>query len=645
MLVEMLQNVFPSPRRKQVILATILVYTLMSISIVTAYSSSKTYLQLTIKLTEGINVLILTAFVLLNLTLLWQTVTWLLFGELRLIEQEHIFERIPFTVINLIIVTSMFDDFQLANMLVLAAALIILKIYHWILADRLEPLLQRANATTRLGDIAFSPYILNLAIFGVVDFLIVRHFWSKYYVGTGIATHFFSRDEGGRRVFKWQNVLANLGAAPMQTPSSSHRRLMLLFGTEFCVVFLDLINLVMHTVLDVYEFYVVQTPHITHTRVDVGVDADTEGEELEEEEEDTPHSDGLEGKFLYEKIIDLVTRLAKAVVHTVMIFSLQFMILKDLIWDFLSIYQNAISLWKIYKNNKQLDAKLPNVTVHDLKDHENICIVCMDDLVRLGSSKTMNPREVKQDGSKTMLTQQDIDSMSKHRKPKKLPCGHMLHLSCLKNWMERSQTCPICRLAVFDEKGNVKPFVIQTNTPPEDTTRTAEVSGGNSSAEDSGEARPRPRRTSAYSHHRTSSSNNNDILINDGGLEERRRSLSSTYSAATTATTTATAISRMISETQSFPPGTNADSEESEPATPLTDASFKWYTFPIKLVNEDNKDGSTTIVSTAQEVTTPGNPEAGLTRRRVPGIDLRVEIRPRARDSLVVVPSSKIHEV
>lgn len=640
MLVEMLQNVFPSPRRKQVILATIAVYTLMSISIVTAYSSSKTYLQLTIKLTEGINVLILTAFVLLNLTLLWQTVTWLLFGELRLIEQEHIFERIPFTVINLIIVTSMFDDFQLANMLVLAAALIILKIYHWILADRLEPLLQRANATTQLRDITFSPYILNLAIFGVVDFLIVRHFWSKYYIGTGIATHFFSRDEGGRRVFKWQNVLANLGT-PIQTPSGSHRRLMLLFGTEFCVVFLDLINLVMHTALDICEFYVVQTPHISHTRVDVGADADTEGEE-----EDTPHSDGLEGKFLYEKIIDLVTRLAKAVVHTVMIFSLQFMILKDLIWDFLSIYQNAISLWKIYKNNKQLDAKLPNVTVHDLKDHDNICIVCMDDLVKLGSSKTVNPKEVKQDGSKTLLTQQDIDSMSKHKKPKKLPCGHMLHLSCLKNWMERSQTCPICRLAVFDEKGNVKPFVIQTNTPPEDITRTAEGSGGNNSAENSGEARSRPRRTSTYSHHPTSSSNNNndaDIILNDDGLEERRRSLSSTYSAATTATTAV--ISRILSETHSSPPGTNADSEATEPATPLTDASFKWYTFPIKLINEDSKDGSTTIVSTAQELATSENREVGSTRRRVSGIDLRVEVRPRAKDSMVVVPSSKIHEV
>ena len=32
---------------------------------------------------------------------------------------------------------------------------------------------------------------------------------------------------------------------------------------------------------------------------------------------------------------------------------------------------------------------------------------------------------------------------------KKLSCGHVFHLSCLQSWLERQQTCPICRTRIF----------------------------------------------------------------------------------------------------------------------------------------------------------------------------------------------------
>ena len=34
-------------------------------------------------------------------------------------------------------------------------------------------------------------------------------------------------------------------------------------------------------------------------------------------------------------------------------------------------------------------------------------------------------------------------------RPKKLPCGHVLHFSCLRSWLERQQNCPTCRQPVL----------------------------------------------------------------------------------------------------------------------------------------------------------------------------------------------------
>lgn len=28
---------------------------------------------------------------------------------------------------------------------------------------------------------------------------------------------------------------------------------------------------------------------------------------------------------------------------------------------------------------------------------------------------------------------------------KKLPCGHLFHVHCLRSWLERQHTCPTCR--------------------------------------------------------------------------------------------------------------------------------------------------------------------------------------------------------
>ena len=51
---------------------------------------------------------------------------------------------------------------------------------------------------------------------------------------------------------------------------------------------------------------------------------------------------------------------------------------------------------------------------------------------------------VPQDSSNPATTSSD----ERHR-PKKLPCGHVLHFACLRSWLERQQNCPTCRAPVL----------------------------------------------------------------------------------------------------------------------------------------------------------------------------------------------------
>ena len=58
----------------------------------------------------------------------------------------------------------------------------------------------------------------------------------------------------------------------------------------------------------------------------------------------------------------------------------------------------------------------PDATAEELEAGDNVCIIC---------------REVMADGCK------------------KLPCNHIFHVSCLRSWFLRQQTCPTCRMDIL----------------------------------------------------------------------------------------------------------------------------------------------------------------------------------------------------
>ncbi len=70
--------------------------------------------------------------------------------------------------------------------------------------------------------------------------------------------------------------------------------------------------------------------------------------------------------------------------------------------------------------------KYADATEEDLA-RENTCIICREDM------HVFDPND---------------PAHIERTRPKKLPCGHILHLGCLKSWMERQQVCPTCRRSV-----------------------------------------------------------------------------------------------------------------------------------------------------------------------------------------------------
>uniref|UniRef100_T1KFH9 RING-type E3 ubiquitin transferase n=1 Tax=Tetranychus urticae TaxID=32264 RepID=T1KFH9_TETUR len=67
---------------------------------------------------------------------------------------------------------------------------------------------------------------------------------------------------------------------------------------------------------------------------------------------------------------------------------------------------------------RNMNTLYPNATAEDLANNDNVCIICREEMTGNGSAK-------------------------------KLPCNHIFHVSCLRSWFQRQQTCPTCRMDVL----------------------------------------------------------------------------------------------------------------------------------------------------------------------------------------------------
>lgn len=88
-----------------------------------------------------------------------------------------------------------------------------------------------------------------------------------------------------------------------------------------------------------------------------------------------------------------------------------------------------------------MNAKYPDATAEDLA-RDCTCIICREEMRPWQAPNV--PPEAAPGAQRAVRT-----SMDERQRPKKLPCGHILHFGCLRSWLERQQVCPTCRASVL----------------------------------------------------------------------------------------------------------------------------------------------------------------------------------------------------
>lgn len=86
---------------------------------------------------------------------------------------------------------------------------------------------------------------------------------------------------------------------------------------------------------------------------------------------------------------------------------------------FSSFTKRLENLMKYRKAMKYIE-KFENATPEELENCHNICSICRESM----------------------------------EEAKKLPCGHIFHLVCLREWFEHQQSCPLCMAHIFNENNN-----------------------------------------------------------------------------------------------------------------------------------------------------------------------------------------------
>ncbi|KRZ28569.1 E3 ubiquitin-protein ligase synoviolin B [Trichinella pseudospiralis] len=94
---------------------------------------------------------------------------------------------------------------------------------------------------------------------------------------------------------------------------------------------------------------------------------------------------------------------------------------------------------------RNMNSLYPDVTAEDLSRGDCVCIICREDITE---------------------------------RAKKLPCNHIFHISCLRSWFQRQQTCPICRLNVLQLRQTER----QQQPQQQQQQQTANIAGASTTA-------------------------------------------------------------------------------------------------------------------------------------------------------------------
>lgn len=121
-------------------------------------------------------------------------------------------------------------------------------------------------------------------------------------------------------------------------------------------------------------------------------------------------------------------------------------ILRDLFLTARSFVKRLTAFVKYRRATRDM-ARYPDATVEEIQ-REDTCIICREEMTPWSVTNPTETIAGATNGENQAAHARPSHLVNERMRPKRLPCGHVLHLGCLKSWLERQQVCPTCRRPV-----------------------------------------------------------------------------------------------------------------------------------------------------------------------------------------------------
>lgn len=129
-----------------------------------------------------------------------------------------------------------------------------------------------------------------------------------------------------------------------------------------------------------------------------------------------------------------------------MFYGMPIHIIRDVAMTIRSFYKRINDFIRYRQATRDMNARYPDATAEDISG-DDVCIICRE---------SMRPWQQQLGSRPTEANSTTRPSPWEERlRPKRLPCGHILHFACLRSWLERQQNCPTCRAPVLGSRPTV----------------------------------------------------------------------------------------------------------------------------------------------------------------------------------------------
>ncbi|KAJ5085727.1 E3 ubiquitin-protein ligase hrd1 [Penicillium argentinense] len=353
----------------------------------------------------------------------------LLYGPLRPIETEQLYERAWFAVTETCLAMTIFRGELGGWFLVMFISLLVGKVWGWIGEGRVEYLEQQPPANPRL-------FHTRLAISLVLSVLF-NAFMLRYCINTVI--------------------------------HQARPDMMVMFGFEFAILTILSSSTTARYGIALTEIYITRQQvkakmaerraEIRGARLEAIREHARAGEsspptnlpdenDVNELEIDVP---GWEEKGRWVFYLDLLTDFVKLMVYLIFFailltfYGLPIHILRDVVVTIRSFARRIMDFLRFRNATRDMNERYPDATAEEVA-REEVCIICREEMV---SAQPAPGAAGETPAPQAAGAQRVPDRL----RPKKLPCGHILHFSCLRSWLERQQNCPTCRRPVVRAGG------------------------------------------------------------------------------------------------------------------------------------------------------------------------------------------------